>query len=247
MRRLREKATDPAQYDHPAMDWIAEGYADSSSRVFFKEFLEPLLGNLSGQRVLDIGCGTGWLSKVVQQHGAEDYIGIDPSTNNIAAAQLFYPGTRFKNTRLEDFETTEKFDLITCIMTTEHIDDLVAAFQSWSRMLLPGGRVVIIAGSVGAFVKPRFDYELTLEKASPDETIVHTHRPSLKVDTTDIIRPVSFFEQAAREAGLEMTSVTPMLPTERFVELAPRYGQYKNDPVFELMTFEKSDKKQGEL
>ncbi|NNF66229.1 MAG: methyltransferase domain-containing protein, partial [Gammaproteobacteria bacterium] len=44
---------------------------------------------------------------------------------------------------IEDFDTDERFDLATLRMVAEHIADPPAVAKALSRLLLPGGRVII--------------------------------------------------------------------------------------------------------
>ncbi|HZP55525.1 MAG TPA: methyltransferase domain-containing protein [Candidatus Saccharimonadales bacterium] len=245
MQTLRERATSPAQYDGPDVKWIPEGDTDSSSRVFIKEYLEPVLGDLSGQDVLDVGCGTGWLSAVVEARDAITYTGVDPSKHNIEAARRFHPKANFVNSRIEDFGSEQPFDLIACVMASEHIDDLRGAFSNWRQILTPDGRVLIVAADINTFTMTRFDYELEIDRVSEDEAVVFTRRPSLKVDIADIIRSVPLFKRTAQAEGLQLVKTIPMIPTDLFLRLAPRYQEYPNDPVFQLMEFIKpeADKK----
>lgn len=46
--------------------------------------------SLYRQRVLDIGCGPGWLCGIAEKRGV-DYVGIDPSEGMISTARRLYP------------------------------------------------------------------------------------------------------------------------------------------------------------
>ncbi len=61
----RVLATNPAQYDSDELHWETET-ADSPMRQFFSSYLGKSLGNLSGKKIIDIGSGTGFLTKLYE-------------------------------------------------------------------------------------------------------------------------------------------------------------------------------------
>ncbi|HKG40081.1 MAG TPA: class I SAM-dependent methyltransferase [Conexibacter sp.] len=87
-------------------------------------------------RLLDIGCGTGWLA----DHFA-DYTGLDGSPDAVAAATA-----RGRNVRLHDVSEPlpvedASFDAIVMKDLLEHVPDPVALVREVRRVLRPGGRV----------------------------------------------------------------------------------------------------------
>ncbi len=66
-------------------------------------------------------------------------VGLDPS-DNIEENRLIHE--RFKG-NIESFQTGRQFDLVTLRMVVEHIANPAGAAQALSRLLKPGGQVVI--------------------------------------------------------------------------------------------------------
>ncbi len=76
--------------------WNSELY--QSSHAFVWQFGRDLLNMLApkaGERILDVGCGTGQLTADIANSGAE-VIGIDLSAEMIAAASANFPQLRFE-------------------------------------------------------------------------------------------------------------------------------------------------------
>lgn len=245
MINLRALATDPTQYDNVGTDWLEEGGKDTPWRLFFKEILISSLADLKGQSVLDIGCGTGWMSEFVTSLGAKDYLGIEPSKTNFETAKSTHQNTRFINLPFEKFDTNQTFDLITCLMASEHLNNLEAAFVKWHRLLGPRGRLIIIAGDFVAFTMQKFDYQVEVENISNNEIVVHTKRPN-SVDTVDIIRAPETFLSAAKAAGFTERTVTPLPASENLIKQVPKYKIFRHKPIFQLLVFGKSENR-GEL
>jgi SAM-dependent methyltransferase len=103
--------------------------------------------DVSGMRVLDLGCGHGALSIGFAERGAASVVGldldddrIDFAKRNLAAA---YPelGNRV-SFRCEDVMTiTDQFDLIVSKDAFEHIDDLDHVVGHLHSLLAPGGHL----------------------------------------------------------------------------------------------------------
>ena len=89
-----------------------------------------------GARLLDVGCGTGWLA----DHFA-DYTGLDGSPDAVAAA-----AERGRNVTLHDVAeplpfADASFDGVVMKDLLEHVPDPVALVGEVRRVLRPGGRV----------------------------------------------------------------------------------------------------------
>ncbi|OOQ58110.1 class I SAM-dependent methyltransferase [Mucilaginibacter pedocola] len=131
------------------MKWNAELYDDKHSFVFqYGENVLELLDVAPGQRVLDLGCGTGYLTSQIQQKGAQ-VTGIDASPDMIAKAQATYPEVDFFVKDGTDFHFDEKFDAVFSNATLHWIKNADAAIKCVYDALKPGGRFVAEMGGKG--------------------------------------------------------------------------------------------------
>src|SRR4051794_11062207 len=92
--------------------WDASRYDDGCSFVWKHgaEVIE-LLAPADGERILDLGCGTGHLTAQIAACGAE-VIGIDRSPEMIATARRNYPHLRFEVADAESFRFDAPFDAV---------------------------------------------------------------------------------------------------------------------------------------
>lgn len=100
---------------------------------------------LAGKRVFDFGCGTGELSLLCSQMGAQAVLGCDLHPEGINQARMRVPVGTFhipRSTTAIDLPDGS-VDVIACFDVLEHIMDHREIFGEWHRILSGGGRVLI--------------------------------------------------------------------------------------------------------
>jgi len=126
--------------------WRASEIGATTERLESQLVLE-LVGDVGGRRVLDVGCGDGELALELTKRGAV-VTGIDASAAMIDAAKrratqhnvdiTFQVGTA------EQLPfPAEQFDVVTAITILCFVDDAAPVFREITRVLRPGGRLVI--------------------------------------------------------------------------------------------------------
>lgn len=115
-----------------------------------------------GEKVLDVGCGTGTLTLLAKEHtGADGEVhGIDPSPEmiDVARGKAAKAGAdvRFQTGVIEKLPfTNDRFDLVLSSFMLHHLpDDLKRqGLAEIARVLKPGGRLLAIdVSGTGSFV-----------------------------------------------------------------------------------------------
>ena len=101
---------------------------------------------LSGKRVLDVGCGGGILSEAMAAQGA-DVTGIDMAEASLAVARLHLLESKqqvdYQQITAEQLAAQQpgSFDLVTCLEMLEHVPDPAAIVQACHDLVKPGGNV----------------------------------------------------------------------------------------------------------
>lgn len=121
------------------------------------------IGSIAGQRVMDLGCGTGIMTtefaKRVGSHGC--VIAVDMSTEQLELAkqharQENLSNIEFVELSAEKIDTlTANFDLIYCRFVLMHLKDARTVLQKMAKLLKPGGRL-ICEEAIGQ--EPTFSY-----------------------------------------------------------------------------------------
>jgi 2-polyprenyl-3-methyl-5-hydroxy-6-metoxy-1,4-benzoquinol methylase len=114
-----------------------------------------------GAKVLDFGCGTGWLSLGIAQMGC-DISGIDISPSAVGLAEKLKASRHMPSDGSLSFCTydgdslpflDETFDRIVCFDSFHHVRNQQASLREFSRVLKQGGRI--------AFVEPGPEHSKT--------------------------------------------------------------------------------------
>ena len=102
----------------------------------------------AGERVLDLGCGTGTLSAQIAQHGAL-VTGVDRSAEMVASAREKYGALCFEVEDGQDLPYERAFNAVfsnAALHWMPRADDVLRGVE---RALLPGGRFVAEFGGAG--------------------------------------------------------------------------------------------------
>lgn len=118
------------------------------ARVFADEAVHAA-GLSTADRVVDIGCGPGTATRAAARLGVRA-IGVDPTPMMFTVARMLTKGAIRERISwreglaeaipVDDAEATVVF----AIRSAHHFDDPSSAFAEMRRVLVPGGRVVIV-------------------------------------------------------------------------------------------------------
>lgn len=121
-----------------------------SNHAFVWQFGEDLLKLLSpqpGERILDLGCGTGQLTAKIALAGAE-VMGIDRDPQMIEKASLNYPHIQFAVADARNFHV-QPVDAVFSNAVLHWIPEPDAVVRCIKQALKPGGRFVAEFGGKG--------------------------------------------------------------------------------------------------
>jgi 2-polyprenyl-3-methyl-5-hydroxy-6-metoxy-1,4-benzoquinol methylase len=109
-----------------------------------KEEVEKIHQAGQNLRILEIGCGRGWLCKKMSAYGT--VTGIDPIEPVIKYAQKIFPGIEFHADTPVSFHQKagdKKFNLVVSTEVLEHVNDKKEFLDTVNSLLIPGGFVVL--------------------------------------------------------------------------------------------------------
>ncbi|KAG0651232.1 SIS-domain containing [Hyphodiscus hymeniophilus] len=104
-----------------------------------------MIPDIKGAKVLDLGCGFGWLCRWAREGGAEQVLGIDVSSNMLAKAQTFPKDSAIRYLQA-DLETVEfqpvTYDVVISSLALHYLKNLSALISQIFERLKPGGTFV---------------------------------------------------------------------------------------------------------
>jgi len=129
--------------------WDAELYDDKHSFVWkLAASVLELLNTQSGERILDVGCGTGHLTAKIAEADAQ-VVGVDRSPEMIRQAKEKYPSLRFEVMDAREISLDGAFDAVFSNATLHWIKEPERAIAGIKNALRPGGRFVAEFGGKG--------------------------------------------------------------------------------------------------
>lgn len=131
------------------MKWNSGLYDEKHSFVWkMGARVLELLAAQPGERILDVGCGTGHLTAQMAQAGAL-VTGIDRSPEMIRQAKEKYPDLQFQVMDAREIIFPQPFDAVFSNATLHWIREAERVIAGIARSLRPGGRFVAEFGGEG--------------------------------------------------------------------------------------------------
>lgn len=155
--RLLRCAGCDCLYASPAPDpeWLGEAYREAhfaageesrqAADTYARE-LRRVLPRLPDRRgALDIGCGDGAFLETLLAEGFEEVVGVEPSRAPVAqAGPAVREHIRRGVFRADAFEP-DRWSLVSCFQTLEHVDDPAGLVAAAAKLLAPGGAFLAVA------------------------------------------------------------------------------------------------------
>jgi trans-aconitate methyltransferase len=137
------------QTESPSQSWDAQLYEQRHSFVWkLGGDLIELLAPRPGERVLDLGSGTGQLTAEIAKRGVE-VVGIDNSAEMVEQARRNHPDLRFEIGDARTFALDRPFDAVFSNAVLHWVKPPGEAVDRIRHALRPGGRFVAEFGGAG--------------------------------------------------------------------------------------------------
>lgn len=210
--------TPTTDYDGFAAAYAAETESSLLNAYYARPAILDLAGDVTGRRILDVGCGAGPLFEALRDRGA-DVTGMEPSAEmlELARKRLGDDAVLVQadlNDRLP-FPDDAFDDAVACLVL-HYLEDWTAPLAELRRVLVPGGRLIVAVNHpfVYKHFYPDRDYFTTHEYAEE-----HTFSDQ-RVVLSFWHRPLPAITGAFTEAGFRIAVVSEPHPApgahERF-------------------------------
>jgi len=134
-------------YDRVAAEYARRIYGELAHKPFDRKLLDWLIEKVADRGVIcDVGCGPGQLARYLHDHGARA-CGVDLSAGMVAEAERLNPGIPFQQADMRTLAGIPDgaYGGIAAFYSIIHVPhvEVVGALESFRRVLVPGGRVLI--------------------------------------------------------------------------------------------------------
>lgn len=215
-------------WDRIADDWRTQvgDEGDANRRLNSDPVLWAFVGDVRGKKMLDAGCGTGYLSNKLSERGA-DVIGIDFAERMIAIAKSTNHACDFRVDSCTTLHTIQdaSVDAIVANYVLMDTPDLQGTVRAFHRVLKPGGIAVLVfshpcfpqgratrATEDGEGIRYSWDASYFEERQCVDVPWAH-----FKSDFIWFHRPLSTYWKAFRAAGFDVIDFEePRIAPERY-------------------------------
>lgn len=219
------------QYNTMAADYAADNAESPFNAYYERPATISLLGEVTGRRVLEVGCGSGILTAWLVEHGAA-VTAFDVSEQMVALARnavgdeasllvadLGEPLT---------FAADGSFDLVVASLALHYVEDWRHIFRELHRVLVAGGVVVFSTHHPTMdWVHSPSDYFATKQVTE------RWHKGSDEFDVTFYRRPLTAMTQAISSSGFVIEQLVEPEPLLELRERDPvAYEQIRTKPRF---------------
>ncbi len=213
--------------------WWQDGFSEGADPEYEEQIL-PLAAELlaGADRVLDIGCGEGQISRLAVAGGASTVVGVDPTWAQVTVAAERGGGAAYARAGAAHLPFAgSSFDAAVACLVFEHIEEVDEAIAEVARVLVDGGRFLFFlnhpllqtpnSGWIDdQILDPPEQYwriGAYLEEAATIEEV------EKGVFIPFIHRPLSRYVNALADNGLLLTRMLEPAPPPGFLDRATEY------------------------
>ena len=146
------EALSKKHFDSQASEYDARetAYYSKYPKISCRDVSERLR-SVSYEKLLDVGCGTGYLFELLIAQREAEYHGLDLSPEMLKMAESKFGGRVALVEGAADRlpYADHSFDVVTCIQSFHHYPDPDKAMQEAFRVLKPGGLYILSDTGVG--------------------------------------------------------------------------------------------------
>nr|WP_280521177.1 class I SAM-dependent methyltransferase [Paenibacillus mangrovi] len=220
-------------------------WSENANDTIEKPIILQLIGDVTGRKVLDLGCGDASFGNHLLDLGAASYTGIEGSENMVAAAEktLHRANTSIIHTTIEEWDFPDsQYDLAVSRLVLHYIQDIESTFKKVYQTLIDGGSFVfsiehpVITSSYGI---PRED---GMKQDWVVDQYFHTgirKQTWLGAAATKYHRTIEDIFSALQQVGFHVKNLRESRPDQANFENIETYERRMRIPLFLFFSAEK--------
>jgi ubiquinone/menaquinone biosynthesis C-methylase UbiE len=219
------------QYNTMAVDYAADNAESPYNAYYERPATIALLGEMTGRRVLEVGCGAGILTSWLVEHGAT-VTAFDVSDQMVTLARnQVGDKARFLVADLGrplSFAGDDSFDLVVASLVLHYVEDWPHVFREFRRVLAPAGVVVFSTHH------PTMDWEHSPDDYFATKQVTERwHKGSAEFDVTFYRRPLTAMTHAISSSRFVIEQLVEPEPVPELRDRDPAaYELIRTKPRF---------------
>lgn len=192
--------------------------------------LRALLPDLSGLRIVDLGCGFGWFCRWAREQGAAQVLGLDALERMLAQAKASTADAAiaYERVDLERLDLPEaRFGLAYSSLVLHYIEVAAPLRAQIHRALVPGGRLVFSMEHPIYAAPTRPGWSLDTEGGSAG--------PSIATLSKDPAGTIGTTLNLLIRSGFTIRHVEEFCPTAAQIAADPALAEERERPMFLLV------------
>lgn len=238
----------------------ADWYSDhlSSSGTYQENLIAPnlvrFLNLKKGEKVLDLGCGEGYFSRIIKKEGA-DVLGTDASKSLLEKAQKLDSKGSYVLRKAEEFSSKDKYDSVVAVLSFQNMKEGEKVFQNVSSFVKEKGRFVLVLNHPAFRVPKESDWQYD-EKSKRQGRVVYRYMSEVSIPivmnpgskkekhitTYSFQRPLQWYMKIANKNGFVMSRMEEWI-SNKSSQKGPRQKAEdmarKEIPLFMVLEFRK--------
>ncbi len=226
-------------------EWFDLAQTNESRNLFIMPTMLKYMGDVSGKKILDVGCGEGGYSRELAQRGAE-LVSVDCSRKAIeyaaAIAQKEALSIKHYVRNSNDLYNiaSEQFDIVLCSMMLMDCEDLEGTLREAARVLKPNGKLFAsvlhpcFGGAPERGIERRGKgddrHVLVMNYFEPKEWEAPLNKGTIPVIWRH--RTMEEYVKAFAKAGLTIVDLNEPQATEEQVKNSPVLSLLRRIPVY---------------
>lgn len=216
--------------------WAREPDHDSFWHFNGQAFLSLLPA--APQRVLDLGCGEGRLSRELKRLG-HSVVGIDAAPTMVRLAREQDPEGDYRVADAAELPFPDNsFEVVAAFMALMDVDDMSGAVSESARVLQSGGHLVMAVShpinDAGRFESQAADARFLIEgsyfgKRRWEDRV---ERDGFRMHFLGWAYPLATYAAALEQAGLLIEAIREPVPPEALAARLPGYHRWRRVPLF---------------
>jgi SAM-dependent methyltransferase len=222
-----------ADYERMTAVYADDAETDPMKAAYDRPTILTMAGDVTGRRVLDVGCATGALSRAFAARGAR-VLGVDLNPSLVKRAREATPtGVEFVVADIAEpmpFLGTAAFDVVAASLVLHYVEDWGPPLREFARVLRPRGLLVLSTHH------PSADIHVGASETPYFETVLLTdtwHKGGRAFEVRFWHRPMHAIVDALADAGFLVERMPePIPPREAFAAMPEARDRLAHRPWY---------------